>query len=275
MLIAQITDPHIVEAGRLFKGRVDTAAWLARAVAALNAFRPAIDAVILTGDCVDEGKPAQYDNLAEILAPLHAPLFAIPGNHDRRADFLACFPAMAQRKGNFPFVQYAVDDFPVRLVALDSLDEGKPGGLLCAQRLDWLGAELARAPERPTLVFLHHPPFACGIRGSDVQRLAEPERLEAIVRRHANVERVAVGHLHRAIEKRFAGTIAASAPATAHQVGLSLDDGAPFGFTLEQPGFRLFRFVAHEGMTSHLATHAPFEGPFSWDDGTPLARAKT
>jgi len=270
MLIAQITDTHIVEKGRLFKNRIDTAAWLARAVAALNGFRPAIDAVLLTGDCVDEGSPAQYAHLAEILAPLRAPLFAIPGNHDRRADFLACFPEMARRIGTFPFVQYAVDDFPVRLVALDSLDEGNPGGLLCAQRLDWLAAELARAPQAPTLVFLHHPPFACGIRGSDVQRLADPERLEAILRHHPNVERVAVGHLHRAIEKRFASTIAASAPATAHQVGLSLDGQAPFGFTHEQPGFRLFRFVEGEGVTSHLATHAPFEGPFSWDDGTPL-----
>lgn len=271
MLIAQISDPHILAEGRVYKGRVDTAAWLARAVEALRARRPRPDCVLLTGDCVDKGDADEYANLARILAPLDAPIFAIPGNHDARAPFLAAFPDIARRIGDFPFVQYAVDDFPVRLLALDTLEEGKPGGVLCARRLAWLETELAAGGTKPTAIFLHHPPFATGIAAMDEQGLADPERLAAIVARHPNVERVLAGHLHRAIETRFAGTIASCAPSTAHQVALGLGANAPFGFTLEPPGYRLFLWRAGTGLVGHLATHAPFEGPYAWRDGAPLA----
>ncbi len=270
MLIAQITDPHVLAEGLLFKDRIDTAAWLARAVEALNAFRPAIDAVLLTGDCVDAGDPAQYANLARVLARLRAPLFAVPGNHDSRAPFLACFPDMARRKGTFAFVQYAVDEFPVRLVGLDTLDEGNPGGVLCATRLNWLDRALVEAPAKPTLVFLHHPPFVTGLPDMDSQGLAAPGALAAVLARHPQVGRIAAGHLHRAIDAPVAHAIAATAPATAHQVGLALAGGAPFGFTLEQPGFRLFQWTAAAGWRSHIATHAPFEGPYAWRDGAAL-----
>jgi len=270
MLVAQITDPHVLAQGETFRGRIDTAAWLARAVDAINGFRPAIGCVLLTGDCVDAGLPAQYANLAGVLARLRMPLLAVPGNHDARAPFLAAFPAVAARVGDFPFVQYVADEFPVRLVGLDTLDEGAPGGRLCERRLDWLDATLAADARKPTVVFMHHPPFACGIAGMDAQRLAAPEKLAAILARRSNIERVVAGHLHRAIEVRFAGTIAATAPATAHQVGLALSSETPFGFTLEPPGFRVLRWSPTDGMTSHLATHAPFDGPFDWDDGSGL-----
>jgi 3',5'-cyclic AMP phosphodiesterase CpdA len=270
MLIAQITDPHIVVENRVFKGRIDTAAWLARAVEVLNAFRPAIDAVVLTGDCVDAGAPAEYARLGDVLAKLRMPLFAIPGNHDSRAAFLACFPEMARRKGDFPFVQYAIDEYPAQLVALDTLDEGKPGGLLCETRLAWLDRTLAQAPDKPTLVFLHHPPFVTGLPDMDAQGLASMRELAAVLTRHPQVGRIAAGHLHRAIEAQVAHAIAATAPATAHQVGLAMAGGTTFGFTLEQPGFRLFHWTPDAGWRSHLATHAPFEGPYDWRDGAAL-----
>ena len=43
-----------------------------------------------------------------------------------------------------PFIQYAIDDHPLRLVGLDTLDEGRIGGRLCAARLEWLERTLAR-----------------------------------------------------------------------------------------------------------------------------------
>ncbi len=42
--------------------------------------------------------------------------------------------------------------------------------------------------------------------------------LAAIIARHRQVERVICGHLHRSIQTRWAGTIAMTAPSTAHQV---------------------------------------------------------
>jgi len=98
MLLAQITDTHIVAPGLLFRCPVqgtapdaerisrelDTALYLARAVAALNALVPRPDVAVVTGDLVDHGEPAEYEQLRQLLAPLHMPVFVIPGNHDAR-----------------------------------------------------------------------------------------------------------------------------------------------------------------------------------------------
>jgi len=96
MLVAQITDMHILAAGRLFHSprraipesdpcwsHIDTARiW--RAVAELNALKPLPDVTVVTGDLTDHGSADEYANLRELLAPLRMPYFLIPGNHDDR-----------------------------------------------------------------------------------------------------------------------------------------------------------------------------------------------
>src|SRR5947207_1800994 len=145
MLIAQISDPHIVAAGKLFRGPVqgtapdaerishefDTAAYLARAVAALNVLVPRPDVAVVTGDLVDHGEPAEYEHLRDLLAPLQMPVFVIPGNHDAREPLREAF----RGDGYLPaegYLQYTVEDYPLRLVALDTVIAGQHGGMLCA-----------------------------------------------------------------------------------------------------------------------------------------------
>jgi Icc protein len=82
MLIAQISDFHLKPKGELAYAVSDTAAPLRRAVAHLNALQPAPDVVLITGDLVDDGAPASYALLRELLSPLHAPFFLVVGNHD-------------------------------------------------------------------------------------------------------------------------------------------------------------------------------------------------
>src|SRR5260370_18732762 len=49
------------------------------------------------------------------------------------------------------YLQFANEDYPVRLVALDTLVSGQHGGMLCAERLGWLDTALAAQLDRPTL----------------------------------------------------------------------------------------------------------------------------
>jgi len=79
MLIAQISDTHIKPEGQLAYGRIDTAAFLAAAVAHLNALDPRPDLVLATGDLVDGGSGEEYARLKAILAPLAMPVYLIPG----------------------------------------------------------------------------------------------------------------------------------------------------------------------------------------------------
>ena len=260
MLIAQISDMHLKGEGELLYDRVDTTGFLERAVAHLNALDPRPDIVPATGDLVDNGLPAQYANLRRVLSALAMPVCLIPGNHDLRAALRGAFPDHGYLPGE-GFLQYTVEGMPVRLIALDTLVEGKHHGALCDVRLDWLEARLAEQ-DGPTLLFMHHPPFDVGIERMDGMGLTEGgARLSALVRRHPNVERIVCGHIHRPIQMRWAGTLASIAPSTAHQVALDLRAGAKLALRMEPPGVVLHQWRPGSGLVTHLSYVGDYETP--------------
>lgn len=268
MLIAQITDLHIRRPGQKAYRMVETDRYLPPAIEALNALVPRPDVVLITGDATDFGRPDEYATLAALLAPLEIPWYLIPGNHDDRQAMRDAFPGhdYLGRKG---FIQYAIERFPLRLLALDTLVPGGSRGELCAERLDWLAARLAEQPERPTLIFMHHPPFATGIAHMDAIGLTGAAALEAIIRDHPNVERIICGHVHRTIFQRFAGTIASCCPSVAHQVALDLRDDAPSAFVMEPPGYHLHLWREGEFIT-HQAMLGDYSGPYPFHEGGDL-----
>ncbi|MCW5735997.1 MAG: phosphodiesterase [Enhydrobacter sp.] len=261
MLIAQLSDPHLKSPGQLLYDRIDTAGYLERAVAHVLRLDPLPDVVIMTGDLVDGGKAEEYALLRRLLAPLPMPVYVIPGNHDARDPLRAAFADI----GFFPaegFLHYAVDGYPVRLLALDTLVEGKPHGELCEERLAWLEARLDEQDDRPVMLFMHHPPFDCGIDAFDHARLRHGDlRLAELVQRHGNVERAVCGHVHRPIQVRWAGTMASIAPSTAHQATLALNDGAPLSMMMEPPAIALHQWRPQTGLVTHVSYIGDFDGP--------------
>jgi 3',5'-cyclic AMP phosphodiesterase CpdA len=264
MLICQISDLHIKTHGKLSYGVVDTSGLLARCVAHILALKSPPDIVIATGDLTDFGRPDEYAHLRQLLAPLTMPLYLIPGNHDHRENMLAAFPDHAYLTQSPPFIQYAIDDLPVRILALDTVIAGKGNGELCERRLDWLRHQLAAAPDRPTIIIMHHPPFKTFIGHMDRigLDLASAEGLKAIVERHPQVERILCGHLHRPIQVRWAGTLASTSPSPAHQVVLDLRDDAPSRFVMEPPAYQLHQWQRDAGLVSHTAYVGKFDGPY-------------
>ncbi|TCT03864.1 phosphodiesterase [Aquabacter spiritensis] len=260
MLIAQLTDTHIRAPGSLAYGVVDTAAFLEDAVAHLAALRPRPDVLIVTGDLTDFDRPEEYARFKALTAALPMPVFPIPGNHDSAAGLAAAFPDIAARAAGGK-LNYAVDDFPVRLVMLDSSVPTAPHGELGDGTLAWLDAVLAAAPARPSLVALHHPPFATGIRHMDVQNLRDAAALETVLRRHGQVLALVCGHVHRTVLAAFAGRPASICPSPAHAVSLDLDPAAPPTFHMEPPGLHLHRF-ADGGLVTHLSFVGAHAGPY-------------
>ena len=123
MLLAQISDTHIMVAGAAHPATEARAENLARCVADINGQRP--DAVIFTGDTVQHGQPEEYARLRRLLAPLAAPLYIIPGNRDDRGALRAAFADQATLPANGEFLHYTVEDHALRLVALDSTAPGE------------------------------------------------------------------------------------------------------------------------------------------------------
>ncbi len=197
MILCQISDTHIKAGRKLAYGVVDTAGLLERCVADILKLPKQPDAVIATGDLVDYGRPDEYGLLRELLAPLTMPLYLMPGNHDERDALRASFPEHAYLRQWEPFIQYAIDDFPVRIVALDTLVPRKGGGVLCADRLAWLDRTLSARAAAPTVVELPHPPFRTGIGCTDKIALDADSvaGLDGVIGRHPKVDRVIAGHL--------------------------------------------------------------------------------
>lgn len=209
MIIAQISDPHITVDSDAAAGR------LRDAVSHIGRLPTPPDVVLITGDCTQNGAPAEYGRFRDLISPLAMPAYVIPGNHDNREQLALSFGA----QGGAPldgFVQYVVDAGPLRLVALDTHVPGRDEGLLCERRLAWLAERLAEEPERPTLIFMHHPPFSVGLAPTDRIGLTNAAEFGALIRRHPQVEALLAGHVHMTVTRRFAGTVAVACPATGH-----------------------------------------------------------
>lgn len=261
--IAQISDLHIKPPGSLAYGRVDTAAALERCVAALNAFRPRPDFVVISGDLADTPTAEEYRYLKRLLAPLELPFAGIPGNHDSRELMRAAFPVAAYAFPSGPLNQ-RVEIAGLDLVLLDSSVPGKPHGELDAPTLQWLEATLSTSPDRPALVVLHHPPFKTGIWHMDRQNLLNATELAAVVSRHPRVQRIATGHVHRATLTTFAGVATTICPAPNHAVDLDLAELREPSFKVEPPAFHLHSWFPGEGFGSVVTHQVPighFDGP--------------
>ncbi|MBR0799393.1 phosphodiesterase [Bradyrhizobium jicamae] len=263
VLIAQISDLHIKPPGALAYGRVDTAKALERCVATLNAFRPAADFVVISGDLVDTPTAEEYDHLKKLLAPLEIPFAGIPGNHDSRPLMRAAFPDAPYVQAIGPLDQQ-IEVNGVDLLLLDSSVPGKPHGNLEASTLGWLDATLATTPDRPALLFLHHPPFKGGIWHMDQQDLFNADQLAEIVRRCPRAKRIACGHVHRSMLTAFAGLPTTICPAPNHAVDLDLAQLLPPSFKVEPPAFHIHAWFPGEGL-GHVVTHqvpiGEFDGP--------------
>jgi 3',5'-cyclic-AMP phosphodiesterase len=269
MILCQITDLHIREEGKLAYGVVDTTSMLERCIEAIQALPQRPDATIVTGDLVDHGRPDEYGKLRELLSSLCTPVYLLPGNHDDRDALRETFADHPYLRQWEPFVQYAIGDFPVRLVALDTVIPRSGSGTLCAERLAWLDRTLAGL-QAPTIVAMHHPPFDTGIGHMDRAGLDDPAALAAVVQRHPHVERVIAGHLHRPITVRFAGTVASTCPSPAHQVALDLAPDAAADFVMEPPAFHL-HYWDGATLVTHTAYVGDFAGPFPFRRAPPPA----
>jgi len=234
----------------------------------LNRLAPRPDVALATGDLVERGEPEEYARLRAILDRLAMPLYVIPGNHDSREHLARAFADRGYLPTRGEFLHYTVEEWPVRLVGLDTQVPGQPGGALCAERLAWLDARLGEAPARPTLVFMHHPPFVTGLAAMDGMGLEGKEALAAVIRRHPQVERIACGHVHRPMTRRFAGTVATTCPATAHQIALELRPAERLSVVMEPPACTLHLWLgADAGLVSHVSVIGDERPPFTLFDG--------
>ncbi len=119
-------------------------------------------------------------------------------------------------------------------------------------RLTLLEAELATAPEQPTILALHHPPLHTGLPPFDAICLDANERsaLARVLAGHPQVLRVLAGHVHRIVVGDLAGRPVLTVPSTYVQARLDFA-ATDFGVNDDPPGFAVHAFENGQ-LTSHI-----------------------
>ena len=201
MIIAQISDTHIAldtpDADRRLSD-------FERTIADINALDPVPDVIFHTGDIVHNGRADEYAEAARILDKARAPVYVIPGNKDDRANLRAAFARRGYLKPGSEFIEYAVEDYPVRLLAVDTLNTSSNRGDFCPERARRLVELIDAETSKPIAVFAHHPPFEVKV-GPDPLNFGTPEMMERLrqaLQHSGRVVAVFSGHVHRPTEGR-------------------------------------------------------------------------
>ncbi len=214
MIIAQISDTHIIldtpDADRRLRD-------FSLTIADINTLDPAPDVIVHTGDIVHRGRRQEYAVAGDILAAARAPVFVLAGNCDDRANLREAFAASGYLERKSDFIEYAIDDYPVRLIALDTQSSHSNKGDFCRDRVRRLIDLIDADTSRPIAVFTHHPPF-------DVTVAPEPLQFETwdtmsglrrALQHSGRVVAVFSGHVHRAAAGDVAGIPATAMPSIA------------------------------------------------------------
>ena len=184
-----ITDIHLVDEGLLLNGGVPTAR-LDACLDDISRWHPDAAFCVISGDLAEFAEVEAYQALKARLAVYPLPCFLLIGNHDDRAVFQSVFPD--HPKDMNEFVQHRFEIEQGVFLFLDTTKEGRDvhEGQLCSYRLDWLKQQLAEAGDKPTYLFLHHPPFEIGIPYVDNIRLIEAEAFAKALRHGRDIRHV-------------------------------------------------------------------------------------
>jgi 3',5'-cyclic-AMP phosphodiesterase len=237
MIIAQISDTHIALDTPDADQRIGD---FERTVAALNALDPAPDVIVHTGDIVHNGRQDEYAQAVAILAMARAPVYVLAGNRDNRANLRLAFSACGYLAPDSEFIDYAVEGFPVRLIAVDTLSTGSNKGDFCPARARRLIGLIDAETTKPIAIFAHHPPFEVTV-GPDPLNFETPEvmaRLRQALQHAGRVVASFSGHVHRAAAGHVGNITATVVPC----IATTLRKGDYPAHMKRRPVYHLHRF---------------------------------
>jgi 3',5'-cyclic AMP phosphodiesterase CpdA len=253
MLIAHVSDFHVFsDKPETALVRLDAEAVARRVAEDLARFSPALDGVALTGDLTDGGSEQDYALLRDILSPIQCPIYIVPGNHDKRVTLRSAFDGVLPF-GPGRFLNYEERLGNLRILALDTLIEGRGDGSLEAESLDWIGERLSQATSDPTVILLHHPPFPCGMASLDKASLGSGQaELARMVKAYDGPLLILAGHIHRPYKAMWNGAYCAvgGSPAFQFDLDFSAVDRDP-ACVREPYAYTIYRMETHGNFAAH------------------------
>ncbi|OOF56757.1 3',5'-cyclic-AMP phosphodiesterase [Rodentibacter genomosp. 2] len=228
--LLQITDPHLFKDEQTELLGVNTQASLTQVLKEIQQEDIDFDAIIATGDLVQDSSGEGYQRFVKMMKPLAKPVFWIPGNHDFQ-------PKMVEHLNQEPLEteKHILLGKHWQALLLDSQVYGVPHGELSQYQLDLLKAILEKYPERYALIVLHHHLLPTNSAWLDQHNLRNSHDLLDVLAPFKNVKAILYGHIHQQVDSWWQGYQVMATPSTCIQFKA---DSQYFALDEVQPGWR-------------------------------------
>jgi Icc protein len=240
--LIQFTDPHLYGSESESLRGVPTLPALRGALAQARARDWPPDALLVTGDIVQDDAGG-YAHFRQVLGGLGLPVLCLPGNHDEPE-------AMRRELARAPFV---LDEFfdlgRWRIVLLDSCIPGAASGAISAPGLAALERALATAGKRHCMVCLHHHPVPMASRWLDRVGLTNAAEFLHAIDAHRNVRAIVWGHVHQNYDGLRKGVRLLATPSTCAQF---LPNSDEFAVDPRPPAYRTFELRADGSLLTEV-----------------------
>ena len=172
------------------------------------------------------------------------------GNHDDRDLFQSVFTNNPCDENKFVQSSFETDERV--FIFLDTKKQGKNvhDGELCENRLDWLKKQLINSGNKPTYLFMHHPPFDIGIPYMDNIRLFGSDQFLSTLSHGKNIQHIFYGHVHRLTFVKWHGYTFSSLTSLNHQSPL-VGESVQGEFCDEPPAYGVV-LIDEDQLTIHF-----------------------
>jgi Icc protein len=225
--LLQISDTHLhAAADSRMRGVTTYATLLAVLEHAKRDPRWPVDAIIATGDIVQDESRAGYERFRDALAPLGVPVYCIPGNHDDPVLMGEILMSGSFQLGG------ELREGTWSVVLLSTFLAGEDAGGLGPARLSGLKQALHAHTGQNILVAMHHHPLPMGSAWLDGVALRDAQAFWKVIDAHSDVRAVVCGHVHQASDRtrnriRFLSTPSTCAQFLPNSEFFALDDRPP------------------------------------------------
>lgn len=190
--LLQLSDCHLQEDPEHQYRGINPEENLQRCLAAALAWEP--DALLFSGDLVDQACKASYQRLNHYIGNLDIPTLAFPGNHDDPDLMQRFLTAENITQSN----HWVLNDW--QIVWLDSNIRQQPHGELSAEKLLPLQQ---MDSTKAAILALHHQPVSVGTPWIDRFKLTNPELLwNELAQVEHTIKAITWGHIHHGWQSR-------------------------------------------------------------------------
>jgi 3',5'-cyclic-AMP phosphodiesterase len=218
---------------------------LERLVELLNELPTPYDFILHSGDVVEDGSVAAYENARDLLKRLNKPIYYLNGNHDDAPTLQRVLMSATKPTAR---LDYAFTAGGVQFVALDSKGPLDPMGYLYPDQIEFLKS-FCEPEGYPLVVWVHHQPLRLGVHWLDERIFTDNNtamhienygEFQAALRPiRDRVRGVFFGHIHRGLQHVHDGILYSSAPSTFGQLQTYPNSAEPAPAPDEAPGYCL------------------------------------